>query len=217
MLDLKGKKFGRLTVLRIAKLANHYFWWWCKCECGNIKSIRGSRIACGNTKSCGCIRREKSRIHCTQLGKSNFTHGATRGGKWTREYLTWFSMRQRCENPNHTKYLYYGGRGISVCERWQKFENFLMDMGPKPKGLTLDRHPNNDGNYEPGNCRWATWSEQMKNRRKWIKLKTHCRFGHLLDSKNLIVRKNGWRSCRTCRQKYRETHEYPKKRIGGRA
>jgi len=80
--------------------------------------------------------------------------------------MTWCTLRQRCQNPNNPSYVYYGARGIKVCERWAKFENFLEDMGERPnRALSIDRI-NNEGNYEPGNCRWATWSQQMKNRRK---------------------------------------------------
>jgi hypothetical protein len=85
----------------------------------------------------------------------------------TREYTSWEMMNARCNNPKATGYENYGGRGITVCERWRRFENFLADMGPRPAGTTLDRWPNNDGNYEPGNCRWATRAQQLGNRRAY--------------------------------------------------
>lgn len=95
----------------------------------------------------------------------NFRHGHNGKGRRSPEYRSWAHMKGRCENPESDRYAYYGGRGIRVCERWQSFENFLVDMGPRPAGHTLDRE-DNDGDYEPGNCRWATQSEQGKNRRQ---------------------------------------------------
>ena len=90
----------------------------------------------------------------------------THGMAYSREYRSWASMKQRCENPNHKRFSDWGGRGISVCDRWQRFENFISDMGPRPEGHSIDRE-DNDGNYEPGNCRWATRSQQQKNRRNF--------------------------------------------------
>lgn len=95
--------------------------------------------------------------------KRNYSHGLSQ----TRTYEAWKHMIQRCTNPHAKHFSYYGGRGITVCERWlSSFENFLADMGERPPGLTLDRYPDNDGNYEPDNCRWATWTQQAANRRK---------------------------------------------------
>jgi len=103
---------------------------------------------------------------CRQaIGRAHTTHGHTRNGE-TPTYYIWCAMQRRCFNANTKDYPNYGGRGITVCDRWRQFENFLADMGERPQGLSIDRFPNNDGNYEPGNVRWATPKEQANNRRK---------------------------------------------------
>lgn len=127
------------------------------CPCGNSVELIDTRVRNGYVKSCGCLQRKASAINAAKLFT---THGLSK----TSTYRTWGDMRARCEIVSASSYSYYGGRGISVCERWKTYENFLEDMGEKPTGLSLDR-VNNNGNYEPGNCRWATKSEQMKNRR----------------------------------------------------
>ncbi len=158
MKDLTGEKFGRLTVL---VLEGKNEWgtptWRCICSCGEIKIISSSNLN-KRSQSCGCFRREA-------IAERNKTHGATVGGKPTPEHETWHSMIQRCHNANHDNFHSYGGRGITVCDRWrQSFSNFLNDVGKRPTGKTLDRYPDKNGNYEPGNVRWATPKEQAHNR-----------------------------------------------------
>lgn len=155
--DLVGERFGYLTVVERANpSATGMVRWLCRCECGTTKLIQGSSLTNGYTKSCGCHRNDNKRRHGhhTNTGK-------------TGEYNSWCGMKQRCYNPGATQYKDYGGRGITVCERWRdSFENFLLDVGPSPgPGYSIDRI-NNDGNYEPGNVRWATAKEQAVNRRK---------------------------------------------------
>lgn len=153
-----GKKFGRVTVLRAYKDRNGVYRAHFRCSCGREKSAQTGALAGGATRSCGCLRRETS-------SKLNITHGAMREGQRWPEYNVWNAMHQRCRNPNVSRYPDYGGRGIRVCRRWRKFSNFLKDMGRRPDPLlTLDRI-NNDGNYSPSNCRWATRYHQEHNKR----------------------------------------------------
>jgi hypothetical protein len=158
-----GLRFGRLVVLSEAekyvspggKELRRVF---VRCECGNEFTATLNSIKRGLSASCGCYR--------TELAIGSAKHGHARKGRPSKEYKTWAGMIERCENPNATKYPIYGGRGISVCAEWRKsFETFLSDMGKKlSPDLSIDRI-DVDGNYEPGNCRWATRSEQMRNQR----------------------------------------------------
>lgn len=149
LINMAGKKFARLTVIEKSSRRNSTgsVFWRCQCQCGSEIETSGTSLRNGTTRSCGCL---------------HTTHGMT----LTPEYRVWRSMHQRCSNPNHVRYGNYGGRGISVCERWSRFENFFADMGPRPTGLTLERINNAEG-YAPDNCKWATWSEQNLNRRRW--------------------------------------------------
>lgn len=154
-----GMQFGRLTLIAVSgeRTKDGRTKVECSCSCGGRIIAAFKDIRSGSTKSCGCLQRESHLI----AAKKNTRHGLTNAPEWE----SWQSMRRRCDNPMHKSFALYGGRGISVCERWLVFENFLADMGPRPSGTTLDRYPDRDGNYEPGNCRWATNKEQQRNRR----------------------------------------------------
>jgi hypothetical protein len=158
--DITGQRFGRLIAEKIAgRDKQGAINWQCRCDCGVSTTVNGRQLRRGNTRSCGCLQIEWATAW-------QFVHGANRRHQQTVEYCAWLNARGRCRNPNNEKFADYGGRGIQMCARWESFENFLADMGRKPSpSLSLDRI-NNDGNYEPGNCRWATTSEQARNKRK---------------------------------------------------
>lgn len=171
--DLTGLRCGRLTVLGpSAEIVNHRGTLWrCVCDCGGERLVRGDAFAKAHpTQSCGCLRdlaaATNLRNYFANGGQgSAYRHGHARAGRPSRTYSSWHAMRQRCRNVKATKYPKYGGRGITVCDRWfESFDAFLADMGVRPEGKTLDRK-DPSGNYEPGNCRWATPYQQWLNRR----------------------------------------------------
>ena len=165
-----GKTFQRLYVVSQAPSKNGRRMWCCKCVCGNTTTVATSKLRNGHTQSCGCLQRERASVVGKQTVKyaraAILIHGRASNDP---TYVTWKKMRQRCQDLNAHNYKYYGGRGIKICERWlESFENFLTDMGERPEGKTLDRYPNNNGDYEPGNCRWATQCEQVRNSRRYL-------------------------------------------------
>lgn len=157
-LDLTNHVFERLTVIDRAPNRGQFVRWNCLCTCGNAKTVDASDLRKGRTRSCGCL-------HSESVKQKQTTHGHS-GTTRTREYRSWESAKQKCFNPNTTGYKNYGGRGVTMCDEWaSNFNAFLEHMGPRPEGQTLDRI-NPDGNYEPGNCRWADVRTQNSNRRK---------------------------------------------------
>ncbi len=159
-LDLTNKRFGRLVAVKATPLRNNgNILWECKCDCGNIKRVRAHVLRCGDTRSCGCLVKEKSPLNLVR----SILHGMSRTPTWN----VWQHMRRRCYDSSDVSYRYYGQRGIKVCERWQDFELFLRDMGEKPIGLSIERI-DNDGDYEPSNCKWATAKEQRANQRRCV-------------------------------------------------
>ena len=159
-LDVRGMRYGRLLAMGPSPAMGTQTRWIFQCDCGNVKSIGLSTVRTGQIVSCGC-RMAETRIR-------TFRHGFKTRANPAPEYSAWVRMIDRCTNPGHEFWARYGGRGISVCQQWRDdFLNFYADMGPRPSPqLSLDRI-NNDGNYEPGNCRWATKSEQARNRKQY--------------------------------------------------
>jgi hypothetical protein len=159
--DITGKKFQALTAIKFSH--KHTKWlssfWLFQCECGKQKILQKSKVICGHIVSCGCGAKNKKRT-------GNPTHNLSK----TQMYILWKGMRQRCNNPKNPKYPNYGGRGIKICDRWDDFRNYLNDMGERPSPKhSIDRIDNN-GDYTPENCRWATNTQQTRNQRSNIKI-----------------------------------------------
>jgi hypothetical protein len=151
-----GDKFSRLTVKEC--LGRKIL---VECECGTEKLVERRFLRGGRTRSCGCLRSETSRT----VGLGNLRHGHKTRKNRSRSYKSWEAMKERCANETHRSYKDYGARGVTVCERWlDSFQNFLADMGERPEGTTLDRRDNSKGYYKE-NCRWATKSQQQRNKR----------------------------------------------------
>lgn len=167
LIDFTGQKFGRLTVIEFVGRIHHASNWRCSCDCGNSIVVPLAGLRAGLQKSCGCYKRER-------MGTMTLKHGArahheddSRDRIFHPIYKVWDGMKQRCYNPATANFMDYGGRGITICDEWvNDFEAFMAYVGPRPSPRhSIDRYPNNDGNYEPGNVRWATQSQQARNRR----------------------------------------------------
>lgn len=192
--ELTGQKFGRLTVVRLigrlASVSGHRkTWWHCSCDCGEVSDVVGQSLTSGNTRSCGCLEKEAR-------GAMSVTHGLSH----TPEFRVWCTMLARCANPKSDQWVNYGGRGIMVCEQWARdFGAFYAHLGPRPSNRhSIDRFPDNDGNYEPGNVRWATSKEQRLNQRQL----SACKRGHPFSPDNTAIRSRPeggtFRRCLTC-------------------
>lgn len=183
--NYEGHVYAQVTVQK--ELAQGV--WWGRCSCGTVKPFKVAALVSGNTKSCGCL-------HVSRGGKSQ-----------SAEFKVWYTMKLRCEDPKHCRYRSYGGRGIKVCDRWQDFENFLTDMGPRPSGRYSIERKDNNGNYSPENCAWVPAKEQLYNKTTTIYLTHNGQTHHLKEWSEITGipvrmlrqrwRKQGWSAEKT--------------------